>query len=98
MQLNVQTFPKIVQEFAVGLPIYVLPVRRDYKEPILSNAGTSADKKAFKQLSKRFGVIFQCICINRRLLIHIFTVPEYLMLEQWELNFLFILFISTKRA
>lgn len=29
MQLNVQTFPKNVLEFAVGLPMYALPVRRD---------------------------------------------------------------------
>lgn len=55
----------------------------------IPNAETSADKKTFEQLPKLVGVIFQCICIIRRLLIHIFSVPEYLKitLKQWELSF-----------
>lgn len=62
----------------------------------ICNAETSANKDTFKQL----GDIFQCICINRRSLIHIFPVPECLTLtlRQWELSFLFMLFISTKHA
>lgn len=58
------------------------------------NAGTSANKEAFKQL----GDIFQRICINRRSLIHIFAVPECLTLRQWDLSFLFVIFISTKHT
>lgn len=62
----------------------------------ICNAGTSANKEAFKQLED----IFQCICINKRSLIHIFAVPECLTLtlRQWELSFLFMLFISTKHT
>lgn len=60
------------------------------------NTVTSANKDTFKQL----GDIFQCICKNRRSLIHIFAVPECLTLalRQWELSCLSMLFISTKHA
>lgn len=60
----------------------------------ICNAGTSANKEAFKQL----GDIFLCIRVNRRSLIHIFAVPECLTLRQWELSFLFMLFISTEHT